>query len=258
MYGYIDSHAHYDDKAFDADRDELLTRLHGGSVRKIINIGCSEESSYDSVRLADKYDFIYAAVGIHPENAGKQSANYLEELRSLCAHKKTVAVGEIGLDYHYEGFDRSVQKELFEEQIVLAKEFDLPVIVHSRDAAEDTLIILKKFRPKGVVHCFSGSPETAREILKLGMYLGFTGAVTCKNAKKAAECIKEVPLDRFLLETDAPYMAPEPFRGKRSDSGMIVHTINRIAELKEISPEETAAAASENTERLFGKMADRN
>ena len=254
MLEYIDSHAHYDDKAFDADRDELLIRLHSGSVRKILNIGCTEESSFASVRLAEKYDFIYAAVGIHPEYAGTQSEHYLDDLRALCGHKKTAAVGEIGLDYHFEGYDREVQKEIFEEQLILAKEFDLPVVVHSRDASKDTLDILKKFRPKGVVHCFSGSAETAREVLKLGMYLGFTGGITFRNVRRAAECIKEVPRDRFLLETDAPYMAPEPFRGQRSDSSMIVHTIAKIAELKGMSPEETAAAASENTLRLFEKM----
>ena len=252
MLRYIDTHAHYDDEAFDADRDILLPRLHEENLDRIINIGCSVKSCLTSVSLAEKYDFIYAAVGIHPEHDGTQPEDYTDILRRLCGNRKVIAIGEIGLDYHYEGYRREEQIKLFEEQLTLAAELELPVIVHSRDAVKDTVDILKKHRPEGVVHCFSGSAETAREILGIGMYLGFTGAVTFKNAKRAAKVIEEVPADRFLLETDCPYMAPEPFRGKRCDSSMIQYTIRRIAELKGSSPEDIAAAADENAIRLFG------
>ena len=254
MLEYIDSHAHYYSEEFDADRDELLKSIHEGGVKRIINIGCSAESSRQSVGLAEKYDFIYAAVGIHPEEANTVKPEDIDTIKQLCGHEKTVAVGEIGLDYHYEGYDREKQIALFELQLEMAKELDLPVIIHSRDAVEDTMNVLKKHRPKGVVHCYTGSAETAKEILKLGMYLGFTGVLTFKNARKAVETVRVAPMDRLLLETDCPYMAPEPFRGKRSDSSMIVKVIDKMAEIKGISPEEAAAAATENTYRLFNRL----
>lgn len=246
----IDSHAHYDDKAFDEDRYALLDELFSQNVEKIINVGCSVKGSLDSAALAEKYDNIFASAGLHPDAADEISR--IDEIRRLCGHKKVVAVGEIGLDYHYENHDREVQKIAFEEQLKLAAETELPVIIHSRDAWEDTLALLRKYRPKGVMHCFSGSAEIAREAVGMGMYVGFTGAVTFKNAKKARRALEEVPLDRLLVETDCPYMSPEPLRGRRSHSGMIVHTLNVFAEIKEITPEEAAEITARNAEILFG------
>lgn len=252
MLTYIDSHAHYDDEQFDADRDELLPRLHENGVRNIINIGCSMERSEFSVELAKKYPFVYAAVGIHPEDASGAPSDYLEKIRRLAEYEKVVAIGEIGLDYHFEGYDREMQMRFFEEQLDLAKEMDLPVVIHSRDATEDTMNILtKRGKVSGVMHCFSGSAETAKQVLKLGMNISFTGVLTFKNARKAIEALKVTPLDRLLLETDCPYMAPEPNRGKRCDSGMIVNVIGKIAEVKGIPPEEVAEQTLKNTLRLF-------
>lgn len=251
MLKYIDSHAHYDDSAFDTDRDIILPEIHDGGVMNIINIGCSEDSSVSSMMLAEKYDFIFFAAGIHPENANDVSENFEEALRKLSEHKKCKAIGEIGLDYHYDGYDKAKQKELFERQLIIAREVNKPVVIHSRDATEDTLEILKKYKPKGVVHCFSGSPETAREIINIGMYIGFTGVLTFKNAKKAVKSAENISLDRILLETDCPYMAPEPYRGTRCDSSMIVKVIEKLAEIKGLTPEEVALQTVKNTRTLF-------
>lgn len=246
----IDSHAHYDDDAFESDRYELLDRLFAGDIDKIVNIGCSVKSSYTSVALAEKYPKIFAAVGLHPDSADE--TDRLDEIKTLCGNKKVVAVGEIGLDYHYENHDREVQKFAFEEQLKLAAEVGLPVVIHTRDAWEDTMALLRKYRPKGVVHCFSGSAETAREIISLGMYIGFTGVVTFKNSKKAKNALASVPHERLLVETDCPYMAPEPNRGKRNDSGNIVYTLGAFAELMGVTREEAAEITAQNAERLFG------
>lgn len=246
----IDSHAHYDDRAFDEDRYSLLDEIFAGDVEKIINVGCSVKGSRDSVALAEKYENIFATAGLHPDAADEISQ--LEEIRSLCGHKKVVAVGEIGLDYHYENHDRELQKLAFEEQLKLAAEVELPVVIHSRDACEDTLTLLRKYRPSGVMHCFSGSAETAREVVALGMYVGFTGAVTFKNAKKARRALEEVPLERLLVETDCPYMSPEPLRGRRSHSGMLIHTLGVFAEVKGVSLEEIAEITARNAQTLFG------
>lgn len=245
----IDSHAHYDDSSFDADREEVLRELFSGEICKIVNIGCSVKSSYSSVRLAEEYEGIYAAVGLHPDAADE--IDRIDEIRSLCGNKKAVAVGEIGLDYHYEEHSRDIQKKAFEEQLKLAAELDMPVVIHSRDAWEDTMELLRKYRPKGVMHCFSGSAETAREIVGMGMYVGFTGVVTFKNAKKALKALEAVPLDRLLVETDCPYMAPEPNRGKRNYSGYLPYTIAAMAAVKGVSPDEMAEITAENAERLF-------
>lgn len=254
MLKYIDSHAHYDDSAFDGDRDVLLPQLHENGVMNIITIGCSERSSKAAAALAEKYDFMYFAPGIHPEEANTVGDGYKELIVSLCGHRKAVAVGEIGLDYHYEGYDKARQKELFETQLEIARRLDKPVIIHMRDATADTMEILRKYRPRGVVHCFSGSAETAEEVIGLGMYIGFTGALTFKNARKAIESAERIPLDRILVETDCPYMAPEPFRGKRCDSSMIAYTLTKLAEIKGITPEQAAEATAENTRRLFSGM----
>ncbi len=247
----FDSHAHYDDEAFDADRDELLTRLFSEDVCGIINVGCNLETSKKSVELARKYPLIWAAVGVHPHDAKEVPANYLEELASLSSEPKVVAIGEIGLDYHYDFSPREVQKKVFEEQLKLAKDLDLPVIIHNREAHGDTLELLKKYCPKGVVHCFSGSLEMADEIIKLGMYIGLGGAVTFKNAKNPVLVAKNISLDRILLETDCPYMAPVPHRGKRCDSSMIKLTAEKLAAERGVSVEEILSAARKNAVKLM-------
>lgn len=246
----IDSHAHYDDDAFDCDRYELLDSLFSGEISKIINVGCSVKSSYSSAALAERYENVFASAGLHPDSADE--ADRLSEIRELCRREKVVAVGEIGLDYHYENHCRETQKRAFEEQLVFAGEADLPVIIHSRDAWEDTMELLRKYRPRGVMHCFSGSAEIAREVVSMGMYVGFTGVVTFKNAKKALKALAEVPLDRLLVETDCPYMSPEPNRGKRCHSGYLPFTIAAMAAAKNVSPEEMAEITAQNAERLFG------
>ncbi len=255
MLEYIDSHAHYDAEQFDPDRDELLNRLHSGGVKYIVNMGCNIERSRLSVEYSERYPFVYAAVGMHPEDVPDAPADYLEYIRRWAVLPKTVAIGEIGLDYHYEGYDPELQKRVFEEQLDLAEELDLPVVIHSRDATGDCMDILRRRGTvKGVMHCFSGSAETAAQVLSLGMNISFTGVLTFKNARKSIEALEAVPLDRLMLETDCPYMAPEPNRGKRCDSGMIVHIIDKIADVKGVTPELIAKQTTENTLRLFSKM----
>ncbi|WP_040197548.1 TatD family hydrolase [Candidatus Soleaferrea massiliensis] len=247
----FDSHAHYDDRKFDGDREELLLSLRDSGVRLLTNIGSNLQSSARSVELSRRYDFIYAAVGVHPHDAIDVPEDYLEQLEQMAKEQKVVAIGEIGLDYYYDFSPREMQKIVFEQQLRLAKKLGLPVVIHSRDAAADTMELLKKRRPKGIVHCFSGSTETAKEVLKLGMYIGFTGVVTFKNARKTLEVVEMVPLDRMLVETDCPYMAPEPFRGKRCDSAMLQKTIEKIAEIKGISPQEVADITNRNACRAY-------
>ena len=252
MYNNIfDSHAHYTDKAFNEDREIMLGSLKESGVCGIINCGADIESSVSSVELASKYDYIYAACGIHPEEADKTPENYIDILRDLAKNEKCVAIGEIGLDYYWRQDTKDLQKELFEKQILLSKELDLPIIVHDREAHGDTMEILKKHRPKGVLHCFSGSPETAAEVLKLGMYIGLGGALTFKNAKKAVEVAQMLPLDRLLLETDCPYMAPVPMRGKRNNSGYIPFIAEKVSEIKGIAPQSVLDITMENTKVLF-------
>lgn len=249
----FDTHAHYDDKAFDNDRDELLSNvLPQNQVVGVITAGTTVETSLASATLAEKYDYIYFAAGIHPEDVESYKDGDIDRIAEILKTKnKAVAVGEIGLDYHWDT-DRELQKQLFGEQLALSKELYLPVVIHDREAHADTLDYIKKYRPRGTVHCFSGSAEMAKEVLSLGMYLGFTGSVTFKNNKKAAAVLNVTPLDRILVETDCPYMAPEPFRGKRSDSSMIASTLNYIADIKGISPEEAAHITAQNARTLFG------
>lgn len=249
----FDSHAHYDDAAFDNDRDDLIHRLFNADVSGIINVGCNIPTSKASMDLARRYPLIWAAVGVHPQEADSVPPDYLDILSSFLA-KKVVAVGEIGLDYHYDEPSREAQKTKFEEQVKLAKTLDVPVIIHDRDAHADTLEILKNYRPKGVVHCFSGSVEMASEVVNLGMYVGLGGVVTFKNAKNPVLVARSVPLDRILLETDCPYLAPEPNRGSRCDSSMIKFTAEKIALERGMSVKELLRCAEENALCLFSKI----
>lgn len=252
MNNIFDTHAHYADRAFDKDRYELLEKMPDMGVKYIMLASSSIDDTEENAAIAEKYGYIYAASGVHPESVDETQEGYLDIVRSTALKSSKVkAIGEIGLDYHYEGYSREKQIKLFEEQLVLAKELDMPVIVHSRDACEDTLELLKKHKPQGVLHCFSGSAETAKEIIKLGMYIGFTGVLTFKNAKKALKALAEVPMDRLLLETDCPYMAPVPFRGKRCDSSMIEYTAAAAAEIKGIDVQELINITCENGKRLF-------
>lgn len=252
MIKTIDTHAHYGAEEFDADRDELLTQLFAESVDSIITMGCSLKSSAAALKLAEKYERMYAAVGIHPDDCENLPDDYISQIKTLAANKKVRAIGEIGLDYHYDGFSREKQIACFKEQLKLAQELDFPVVIHSRDATKDTLDILAEYRPRGVVHCFSGSAETAREILRLGLMISFTGVLTFKNAKKAVEACEVIPLDRIMLETDCPYMSPVPYRGERCDSSMVRFTAEKLAQIKGISTDEAILACNRNAIEFFG------
>lgn len=248
----FDTHAHYDDAAFDADREALLSRLPADGVQYAVNVGCDLASSRRAVELAQQYPYLYAGVGIHPGNAEECTPEALAELRRLAAQPKVVAIGEIGLDYHYDTPPRGVQRAAFRAQMRLAEELGLPVSVHDRDAHGESLEIVREFPAvRGVFHCFSGSVETARELTALGWYLGFTGVVTFKNAKKTAAVAADAPEDRILIETDCPYLAPEPCRGRRCDSSLLVHTGARIAALRGVSPEELYRKTCENARRFY-------
>ena len=249
----FDTHAHYDSEAFAEDRAELLTGLPGKGVCAIINNGADLASSKVSLALADAYDYVYAAAGVHPEYAGSFSPDDTEALVRLLQQPKCVALGEIGLDYHYEdACPREIQRQVFEAQLRLAKELDVPVIVHDREAHGDTMELLRKYRPKGTVHCFSGSAEMAMELVHIGMNIGLGGVVTFKNARHSVETARCIPLEHLLMETDAPYMAPVPFRGKRCDSSMIVYPAAKIAEVRGLSLREVLAATKENARRVYG------
>lgn len=255
----FDTHAHYDDESFDADRDSLLGSLPGQGVCNIVNIGADLKGCYDSVALAEQYDYIYATVGIHPGCIQGLPDDYLQQLEKLLSHPKVVAVGEIGLDYHYDdNAPRDVQKQVFADQLELANRYNMPVVIHDREAHGDTMELLRKYRPKGVVHCFSGSVEMAREVISLGMYIGLGGAVTFKNARHPVEVAASIPLSSLVVETDAPYMTPVPFRGKRCDSSLITYTAEKIAQARTaysgiaITAEQVLQAAKENAGRLYG------
>lgn len=250
----FDSHAHYDDNAFENDLTDTVWQMKTNGVVGIINGGVNYESSAKIVELSKRFDIFYSAVGVHPEDLYSGEKFSSDKLLNLVRDPKTVAIGEIGLDYHWDTHSADFQKVWFEAQLDFAKQVNLPVIIHDREAHGDTLEILKKHKPKGVLHCFSGSNEMAKEILKLGMYIGVGGVVTFKNARKTVEVVKELPLDRLLLETDAPYLSPEPFRGKRCKSDLIYFTARRIAEIKEIAVEEVLKASMENIKTLFNKI----
>lgn len=248
----FDSHAHYDDEKFETDRREVLDGLFSDKICGIINCGCDLKSSLMSVELTKQYSGIYAAVGVHPHEAEDVSDEDFAEIMKLLNKDKVVAIGEIGLDFHYDFSPREKQIEMFERQVKLSKELDIPIIVHDREAHEETYKILRKYRPKGVVHCFSGSVELAKETVKMGMYIGLGGAVTFKNAVKPVDVAAFTPMDRILLETDAPYMSPVPLRGKRCTSDMIEHTALKIAEIKGLDYETVVNTACNNTRELFG------
>ncbi len=252
LTGIFDSHAHYDQKRFDADREEVIAALADAGVTRVINAASDLPSSCDAMALAEKYPFFWCSVGIHPHEAEDAPADYLDQLRQLAKHPKVKAIGEIGLDYHYDFSPRDIQRRVFEEQLILAKELDLPVIIHDREAHAETMELLTKYRPRGVVHCFSGSAEMAAQVAQLGMYVGFTGTVTFKNARKPLEAVVAVPEDRILMETDCPYMAPEPLRGRRCDSSMLPYTATAMATARGITPQQMVDIAARNACRLFG------
>ena len=249
----FDTHAHYDDEAFDPDRNDLLSSLPQHDVGLVVDPGCDIASSRTAVELAAKHPHIYAAVGIHPENCHDYTPSQIESLRSLAKSPKVVAIGEIGLDYYWkENPSRELQHQCLRDQLRLAAELDLPVIIHDRDAHADTLAIVREFPTvTGVFHCFAGSAEMAQALLKMGWYLGFNGAITFKNARKAPEVIAIAPLDRILLETDAPYLTPVPYRGRRNDSTYIPFVSDVIARIKGLSAAEVESATWENGKHLF-------
>ncbi|MCD7722870.1 MAG: TatD family hydrolase [Clostridiales bacterium] len=252
MYKNIfDSHAHYDDPAFDPDRDELLTSLPENGVCAVISCGCDLKSCEANMRLAQKYEFVFFAAGFHPESLAGAALSDISKIEKYLNHEKCVAIGEIGLDYHYMAAAKDVQKEFFMRQLFLAKELDMPVIIHDREAHGDTLEIIKQIKPGGVLHCFSGSRETANEIIKAGMYIGVGGSSTFKNAKKTLEVAAALPLERLLLETDCPYLAPVPFRGRRNDSSLIAYVAENLGRARNMPAQEIIDIAAENARRLF-------
>ena len=248
----FDTHAHMDDRAFDEDRDALLASLPEQGIGLLMNPGCSLASSRNAVALAERYDYIYAAVGSHPDAADEVNDQVLGEYRAFCKHEKVLAIGEIGLDYHYEDIPRARQQAAFRAQMALAAELDLPVIVHEREAHEDGMRIVEEYPTvKGVFHCYSGSAEMAKWLVSRGWYIGFTGVLTFKNARKAVETAASIPLDRIVLETDCPYMSPEPFRGKRNDPGRLYRMAEKLAEIRGLSVEEIHRVTMENGKRLY-------
>lgn len=248
----FDSHSHYTDSAFDADREALLSSFPEKGIRRCMVCGTDLQTSAESIALAERFpQLILTAAGIHPE-CPEPPADYLAALERMAAHPAVRAIGEIGLDYHYEGYDKAVQQRVLREQLQLAARLRLPVILHCRDAVGDMLEILREFAPlSGVMHCFSGSAETAQEVLKMGLYIGFTGVITFKNARKPLAALRSIPADRLLLETDCPYMAPVPYRGQRCDSTMLTETAAVMAREKGMTTEEICRMTAENAARLF-------
>ena len=256
----FESHAHYDDRQFDVDREKLLESLPFQNVGVIVNVGSDIRSSKESITLAHQYDYIYAAIGVHPDEVDTMKEADMEELSHMAKETKVVAIGEIGLDYFRKEGNayKNVQKEWFCRQLDLAKEIEKPVIIHSRDAAEDTIQILRDFRKEnpqienpGVIHCYSYSPELAKEYVAMGFYIGIGGVVTFKNAKKLVETVAQIPLERILVETDSPYLCPEPNRGKRNDSSQIRYVMDRIANIRGIAPEEVEKQTEMNARKMY-------
>ncbi|MCR5641667.1 MAG: TatD family hydrolase [Lachnospiraceae bacterium] len=255
----FETHAHYDDESFDEDRDVLLARLPQENIETVINVGATFAGAKASLELAHQYPYIYAAVGVHPSEIADLSEGTLEELQQMARDRKTVAIGEIGLDYYWdkEADVQEAQRMWFRRQLELARQVQLPVIIHSRDAAEDTFSMMKEaagWGMEGVIHCYSYSAEMAREYVKLGYYIGVGGVVTFKNARKLKETVDQIPLEQILLETDSPYMTPEPFRGMRNDSTYIPYVIETIAKIKGITQDEVMVTTRENARRLFSRV----
>lgn len=249
----FDSHSHYDDDRFDKDRQTLIPQLFSSSVSYIMHASTDLDSAQFGIDMSEKHPNFYTSAGIHPLDLDKFENDTIKTIERLAReNKKVKAIGEIGLDYHYEPYDKELQKNIFSAQIALANSLSLPVIVHIREATQDALDILTKYKPRGVVHCFSGSAETAQQIIKLGMYIGFTGVLTFKNSKKARKAAEVVPIDRLVLETDCPYMAPEPFRGERCDSSMISEIAKTAAGIYGKTPQEILDVTCENAKRLYG------
>ncbi|MDP4093777.1 MAG: TatD family hydrolase [Bacillota bacterium] len=251
----FDSHAHYDDEKFDADRYEVIEKLHNEGVGYVVNAASNLPSAIDCITLAQRYDFVYAAIGIHPQDVSNINENTLATVSDFAGHERVVAIGEIGLDYYYENSPRDVQQYWFSRQISMARDLKLPVVIHDRDAHEDTLKIIKQEKAGetgGVLHCFSGSVEMALELIENNFYISFGGTVTFKNARKSIEVVKAIPEDRLLLETDSPYLAPEPFRGKRNYSGYLKYIAQKVADIKGVSYERIAQITTENAKKLFG------
>ena len=252
MNTLFDSHAHYDHEKFDPDRDSLLAGLPGAGIGGVLNAASSVDTSRAALLLAERFPFVWASAGIHPHDADSLDDAALLAVEEMCRNPKAVAVGEIGLDYHYDFSPRETQRAAFARQLELARTMDMPVIVHSREAAADTLQLMRRYRPRGVVHCFSGSAELAKIYADMGLYVGFTGVVTFEKAKRPLEAARAVPLHLLLIETDCPYMAPVPFRGKRSDSTMLMHVVNALAAARSETPEVIAAATWQNAREVYG------
>ncbi len=248
----FDTHAHLNDPAFDPDREALMAGLADKGIGYVMNAGCSLQSSRDIIQMAEHYPWLYASVGSHPDSADEVNEEVIAIYRQLCRHEKVKAIGEIGLDYYYEDIPREIQKNAFRMQMALAKELNMPVIIHEREAHDDGMRIVKEFPTvTGVFHCYSGSAEMARQLVKLGWYIGFTGVLTFKNARKAVETAASIPLERIVLETDCPFMAPEPYRGKRNDPGYLIKMAEKLAEIRNLSTEEIIAVTTENAKRLY-------
>lgn len=248
----IDSHAHYDDEAFEEDREELLLSLKKNRIANVVNVSASLQGVDNTLELVEQYDFIYGALGVHPNEVAELCEKDMEDIRKKCSHDRIVAIGEIGLDYYWPEPDHEIQKKWFRRQMDLCRETNLPVIIHSREACKDTLDILREYPDvSGIIHCYSYTREAARDYLEMGYLFGIGGVVTFQNAKKLKEAVQYIPMDRIVLETDAPYLAPVPFRGKRNSSLYIPYMIAEIARCKGISPEEVERIAWENTCRVF-------
>lgn len=251
---YFESHAHYDDGRFKNDREEILNLLPSCGIDYVINVGCDMKSSRESIKMAEKYDYIYAAVGVHPHNAENMKESDLDEIRQMSNHKKVVAIGEIGLDFYYDNSPRDVQRYWFKRQLEIVKELNKPVIIHSRDASQETFDIIKESGvKKGVIHCYSGSAQMAMDYVKMGFYIGVGGVVTFSNAKKLVEVVEAIQLEQILIETDSPYLSPIPNRGKRNDSRNLQFVVEKIAKIKDISPEKVANITKLNAKQLFFK-----
>lgn len=251
---FFDTHAHVDDVQFAGDREAVIQRALEQGVARIVNIGCSRPAALNTLELVERYDFIYGTVGLHPHDAKDFDAQFMEDLRQWAGHPKIVAIGEIGLDYYYDLSPREVQREVFRQQIRLARELDLPITIHDRDAHQDVFDILteeKGWETRGIFHCYSGSEEMAREIVKRGFYISFSGSVTFKNAAKLKKTAQNIPLDRILIETDCPYLSPVPYRGKRNEPAYVVKTAEAIAELRGLSLDEVAAATWANGSKAY-------